>query len=221
MVGLDILVNTANVFYLISYSVRDIFWLRLLSIVGALILLPYYYFQSSPLWTPIGWNVFFTSINVYWVIRLLLERRPVPFSETQRRLYELALRNFSERDAYSFLELGDRQSFAEGTRLLVQGEPVETLALIVSGEASVEMNGVPVDKLGEGRFLGGTAFLSDEEMFKAPVTVTSTMPVQVFIWKFAKLKSEFKKTPELEISVEASLGLEISRFLQSARQQIT
>ena len=106
MVGLDLLVNTANVCYLISYSVRDIFWLRVLSVIGGLILLPYYYLQSVPLWTPIGWNLFFTGINLYWIVRLLLERRPVPFNDTERHLYEIALRNFNERDAYNLLQMG-------------------------------------------------------------------------------------------------------------------
>ena len=41
MLGLDVLVNVANVVYLFSYSVRDILWLRVLSVVGALLLLPY------------------------------------------------------------------------------------------------------------------------------------------------------------------------------------
>ena len=59
MLGLDVLVNTANIFYLLSYSVKDIFWLRILTVVAALFLLPYYYMQSTPLWTPIGWNLFF------------------------------------------------------------------------------------------------------------------------------------------------------------------
>lgn len=220
MVGLDLLVNAANIFYLISYSVRDIFWLRVLSVIGALILLPYYYLQSSPLWAPIGWNLFFTAINIYWIIRLLLERRPVAFSDTERHLYNIALRNFSERDAYNLLRMGVSEIVPTGEVLLAEGEHVHSLLLTVDGEFSVEMNGEPMDQLGEGRFLGGTAFLSNDQDFVAPVTVKATKPARVIRWDLSNLNMELEKKPDLEISIEASLGLEISRFLQTARLQI-
>lgn len=91
MVGLDVLVNVANVIYLFSYSVRDIFWLRVLTVLGISFLMPYYYLQSSPLWAPIGWNTFFLCINFYWIARLLMERRPAPFTREERHLYAIAL----------------------------------------------------------------------------------------------------------------------------------
>ncbi|WP_170761465.1 Crp/Fnr family transcriptional regulator [Ruegeria lacuscaerulensis] len=219
MVGLDLLVNAANVFYLISYSVRDIFWLRVLSVIGALILLPYYYLQSSPLWAPIGWNLFFTGINIFWIVRLLLERRPAPFTDTERHLYETALRNFSEQDAFNLLRMGASETVPAGTRVLVQGESVQSLSLIVEGAFGVDMDENRIDTLGEGRFLGGTAFLSKDEGFKAPVTVTALKPSRVITWSRPHLSTELQKQPELEISIEASLGLEISRFLQTARLQ--
>lgn len=219
MLGLDLLVNTANIFYLFSYSVRDILWLRVLSISGALLLLPYYYLQDAPLWTPIGWNVFFTLINLYWVTTLMLERRPVPFNETERRLYDTALRNFSERDAYKFLQMGEYVSAQAGTTVLTQGKTVDSLWLVVSGEFDVSVDGTRKDTLGENRFLGGTAFLSDDPGFAAPVTVTARQPSQVLRWDLEELRSKLQLQPALALAIEASIGLEISRFLETARLQ--
>jgi hypothetical protein len=42
MFKLDVWINVANLLYLFSYSVRDILWLRALTVIGALCLLPYY-----------------------------------------------------------------------------------------------------------------------------------------------------------------------------------
>ncbi len=220
MLGLDALVSVANVVYLFSYSVRDILWLRILTVVGATLLMPYYYLQPTPLWAAMGWNVVFVAINLYWITRLFLERRPVPFTDEERRLYELALRNMNERDAFKLLRMGTRSSYAATTTLLTQGEPVETLSLIVDGEVSVEMDGSCVDTLGEGRFLGGIAFLSKGMPFTTPVTVTAAKPVHMIVWKFSELEAQLEKDSNLEIALEASLGLEISRFLQTARTQM-
>ena len=68
-------IDVANVLYLASYSVRDILWLRLLTVVASLLLIPYYAMQPVPLAPAIAWNVVFIAINTYWIIKLLIERR--------------------------------------------------------------------------------------------------------------------------------------------------
>ncbi len=220
MLGLDVLVNVANVVYLFSYSVREILWLRILTVIGAALLLPYYYLQPEPLWAPIIWNLVFTAINIFWITKLLLDRRPVPFNDTERHLYQLALRNMSERDAYNLFQTGKWSTFTPKTTLLTQGENVENLSLIVDGEVSVEMDGVQVDTLREGRFLGGIALLHQGSKFTTPVTVRTTKPTRVIDWQFGQLKSEFEKDADLEIAIEASIGLEIARFLATARTKL-
>ncbi|MEM9634617.1 MAG: cyclic nucleotide-binding domain-containing protein [Pseudomonadota bacterium] len=220
MLGLDALVTVANVIYLCSYAVRDILWLRILTVVGATMLLPYYYLQVDPLWAAITWNAIFIAINIFWIVRLLLDRRPVPFSAEEKRLYKLALRNMGEREAFRLLHMGNRASVPAATALLTQGQPVENLLLIIEGEVHVEMNGEQMDTLGEGRFLGSVAFLSKDAHFKAPVTVRATKPTRVIVWPLSDLKNKLEKDSDLEIDMEASLGLEISRFLQTARTEL-
>ncbi len=219
MLGLDVLVNVANVVYLFSYSVRDILWLRLLTVTGGLLLLPYYYLQSETLWVPIGWNLVFSAINVYWITKLILERRPVNFSDDEKRLYQLALRNLKQQDALKLFQLGNWTSTSAGTSFLTQGQEVDSLSLIVEGSVSVEMDRERVDTLGEGRFLGATAFFKRGTEFTAPVTVKAIEPTRMIAWTFVELETHFAKSIDFKIGIEASLGLELSRFLQTARTQ--
>ena len=86
------LVHIAYVLLLISYVVRGILWLRLMTVVGSLTLLPYYYFQSTPLYEAIGWNLAFIAINVFHIVWLLLDRRPVHLKGEELRLYRLVFR---------------------------------------------------------------------------------------------------------------------------------
>ena len=46
-------ITTANVLYLAFHTMRDIFWLRIFTVVAACCLIPYFYFQTEPLLTPI------------------------------------------------------------------------------------------------------------------------------------------------------------------------
>jgi hypothetical protein len=220
MLGLEVLVNGANIIYLFSYSVRDILWLRVLTVLGALLLLPYYYLQPESLWAPVAWNLVFTAINIFWITKLILERRPVHFSDDEKRLYQLALRNLKEQDAFKLFRLGTWTSTPAGTTLLTQGQAVDSLALIAEGSVSVEVDGKLVDTLGEGRFLGASAFLNTGTDFTAPVTVTATEPTRIVDWPSAELESQLADDIGLKSAIEASLGLELSRFLQTARTRI-
>lgn len=71
---MDPLLNIANLLYLSAYFVRDILWLRLLSLVGATCLMLYFYVQPQPFMQVVYWNLLFVGINLYWVGRLALER---------------------------------------------------------------------------------------------------------------------------------------------------
>ena len=75
---MEFFINIANILYLLSYYVRDILWLRVLTVVAALCLIPYFYFRAAPIMPVIYWNAFFIVLNVYWIIRLVAERKSCP-----------------------------------------------------------------------------------------------------------------------------------------------
>jgi len=68
-------INVANVLYLMSYFVRDIIALRILTMAGAVLVSLYFYSQPMPMMTPVYWNIVFILINMGWTLRLLRQRR--------------------------------------------------------------------------------------------------------------------------------------------------
>ncbi len=71
---METLIYGANILYLLSYLVRDMLHLRLLTIVAACCLVTYFYNQAEPLMTVIYWNLFFVALNVLQLTRILWER---------------------------------------------------------------------------------------------------------------------------------------------------
>ena len=71
---METLIYAANILYLLSYLVRDILYLRLLTVVAACCLVTYFYTQAEPLMTVIYWNLFFVTLNVLQLTRILWER---------------------------------------------------------------------------------------------------------------------------------------------------
>jgi hypothetical protein len=71
---MEALVYAANILYLLSYTVRDILHLRLLTIVAACCLVSYFYNQAEPLMTVVYWNVFFVALNALQLAFILKGR---------------------------------------------------------------------------------------------------------------------------------------------------
>ena len=62
---LVILFNTANIIFLAAFMAKKIVWLRLLTITGMMVSIPYYlYFQEAPLWNNIFWVCTYAFINL-------------------------------------------------------------------------------------------------------------------------------------------------------------
>lgn len=89
MQAADYLVHFSNILLLVSYSVRDILWLRWFAVAAALTVIPYYLVQPNVLWPPIMWGMVFTAINLFQIARIYLERRPVVLSADEQKLYDM------------------------------------------------------------------------------------------------------------------------------------
>ena len=68
--------HLANVLILCSFLVRDIFFLRLLSI-GAGVFFCMYFLHEDMI-EPIIWNVLFSAVNVFQIAMLWFKRRKIP-----------------------------------------------------------------------------------------------------------------------------------------------
>ncbi|RYG95970.1 MAG: hypothetical protein EON57_15790, partial [Alphaproteobacteria bacterium] len=60
---MDMLINAANVLYVIAYFTTDMLRLRLLTLIAAACLAAYFASRPEPLWTVVLWNLFFLSLN--------------------------------------------------------------------------------------------------------------------------------------------------------------
>ena len=71
---MDALIYAANFLYLLSYAVRDILHLRILTIVAACCLVVYFYTRAEPLMTVVYWNLFFVALNAVQLCNILQSR---------------------------------------------------------------------------------------------------------------------------------------------------
>ncbi len=88
-IDLQVIANLSYWILLVAYIMRDILWLRVLTVISLGFEIPYFFFQPDLLWDGIGWDIAFIAINAYWIACLVYERRPVHFTAEQKRLPRL------------------------------------------------------------------------------------------------------------------------------------
>jgi hypothetical protein len=204
------LIHVANVLYLFAFMMRDVLWLRILTVIAASCLIPYFYFRPEPLLTPIYWNLVFTALNSYWIVRLLLERRPVKLSPEEQKLCELVFRAMKPREMIKILKLATWESAAAGESFVARDQPLDRLMVIYSGKACVEVDGRNVTELQPGQFIGSMSYVTEET---APANIVSIEPTHYVCWPKSKLKDFMNKNPDLHSALKTTLAIDLTKWL--------
>jgi hypothetical protein len=204
-------IHIANVLYLASYSVRDIFWLRILTVVAALTLLPYYFTCSAnPLWEAVAWNTLFIGVNVFQIVLLVRERWPVQLHGMERVVYEKVFYALTPGEFLRLLKIAKWRDLGAGETLVKEGEVVQDLLVLCEGTVAVQKGGRELARLGSGQFIGEMSFLTQD---KASASVLSSGRTKVLAWEQQALHAYFEKNSEVSFKVRGVLGRDLVRKL--------
>ena len=215
---MEALIHSANLIYLISYVMRDILWLRIFTVIAAACLILYFYFLPEPLLTPVYWNILFITLNVYWIARLLLERRPVQLTADEKQLCELVFRLVSPREMISLLKIGTWETAEANECLVAGGSELDKLMLIQSGQACLIVDGIKTQIIDPGQFMGSISFITDEI---APADFVALEPMRYLRWDKSSLKRYLTKNPELHAAIQATLSMDLTEKLKTSWLQKT
>jgi hypothetical protein len=199
-----LLLHVANVIYLASYSVRDMLWLRILTVI-AMVCLGWYYLEMA-LFTPLGWQAVFLSINLVQIWLLVYERRPVKLTDLERKLHEGPLRTFTPLQLKRFTDAAEWATLPSGRQLVAENSRLESLILMLSGRAVVRADGRDIATIEEGHFAGEMSFLTGGNTTAA---VIADGVVKVAIWRREYIDELAARDRDLAMALQAALGINL------------
>lgn len=206
-------VHLANVLYLCSYVVRDILWLRVLTVMAGLSLLPYYWFCSGdPLWAPIAWNALFTAVNLVQIARLVAERWPRALHGEQRELHERVFPDLTVGEFLRLVHAGTTRLVSRGERVVCRGEVVTAMMVLVRGAMAVKVDDRVIATLEPGQFVGEMSFISGD---RASAEVVATADSRLLGWPQASLARLLDADAGLALKVRAVLGRDVVAKLRA------
>jgi CRP-like cAMP-binding protein len=203
--------NLASVLTMVAYLLRDILWLRFLTILSCLAGIVFGYFvRGGPLWTYIGWNIVFTIINIVQIAILIRERSDVRFTEEEKELHETLFKKFAPFEFMKLMRIAEWRQVAPGEIVMTEGQQLEELLLIYNGLLAVEVNGEKKAELQDGHFIGEVSFVSGGS---ATATVRAIEPTRYIAWSRKEIDSLLNRNPTMHIAMQGMLSVDLSKKL--------
>jgi hypothetical protein len=180
----------------ISYWLTDIFWLRVVAVVGLSLEILYFWHSGGDLRTGMGWDLIFIAINLYQLYRLVKDR---------------VFTGLDDPQIARLLIAGEFCDFAGGTTLAAENEALDRIFFVCSGRARVMIGGREVSHLEKGSFVGEVAFLTDKP---ATATVIAEGDMRALAFGRGELRQFFEKETEVAGLIYQLLGRELANKIK-------
>ena len=193
-----------------SFLVKDILWLRLVSILASAFGMAYNYFiPADPMWIAIGWNGVFIAVNLYHIAVIIYEKRPIKMAPKDKELYETLFKDLSPVEYLKISKVAQWITYKSGEKIIRQNTPVTDLILIYNGTVDVAVDNKGVAQLKDGQFVGEMSFLTEK-----PATATCIVKhdTECLVWKQPEFKDLLKRNPSLYYTIQGLLSNQLISY---------
>ena len=191
-----------------SFLVKDIFWLRIVSILASLFSVFYNYFiPADPMWLAINWNFVFIVVNVYHIGVILYEKRAVKMDAKNEELYSTLFKEMTPVEYLKISRAAEWKTFKAGETIITQEHLVKDLVLIYNGTVDVAVDGQRIAELRDGEFVGEMSFLTEKS---ATATCIVKHDAECLVWKQREFKDLLKRNPSLYFTIQSVLSAQVS-----------
>ena len=193
-----------------SFLVKDILWLRLVSILASAFGMAYNYFiPANPMWIAIGWNGIFIGLNLYHIAVLVYEKRPIKMAPKDKELYQTLFKDMTPVEYLKISKIARWKKFTAGDVIIRQEHMVTDLILIYNGTVDVMVSDKKVAELRDGQFVGEMSFLTEKS---ATATCVVKHDTECLVWKQPEFKDLLKRNPSLYYTIQSLLSNQLISY---------
>lgn len=210
----DLIGNLAFILTTIAYTVKDIVWLRVLSILSSLTWITYLFTRSEILWISVFWNAVFITVNVTRIALLYRESRRARLTPEERSLRETLFPQLSLVEFYRLIAAGRWVEIDQGALITEEGKPVQDVILIVEGAAEVVIEGRQVRCTSGLEFIGEVSFLTHDV---ASATARALTKIRCLAWSHESLRALLNQNLTLRFAMRSIMSGDLARKLKESR----
>ena len=211
----DVPGHVSYVLIAFSYWMTNVFWLRVIAVIGLIFEILYFRMSSGDMHTGIGWDAIFIVINLYQIFRLVFDEGRLRYMKELHLLSQGAFASLTREQLAQLVKVGSWRTLEPGTQVTREGEPVSELILICDGQMVVESQGRTVTRLHGGSLVGELALLSGSA---ASATVTAERITRAFILEMEKLRKLVRADDLIASAVDRVVGHDLAAKLRASTE---
>jgi len=201
------LLNCAYCIWLASFMSKDIVWLRSLTICGNIVVVPFYLHNFDTLWVSIIWVGIYTAINSVMLFLIYLERRPIVLSDLEQKIYDSTFKSLEPRLFKKIIDMGTWEDLKSNVILVNRDSDLDSLMLVVEGEAEVILKHGERKFIPTGGFIGEQSFITGQKT-SADVT-TGEEKTKILRWNSNILRNYIKDKESLKDNIDLILTADL------------
>jgi len=181
----------------VSYAMRDMRWLRIITVVACLLDVVIYYFirPGQPLWIHVVMNFLFIAINCYQLLMLHRDGRAGGWNREAAWLYETVFPLLTPGEFRKLLAAGHWSTAPDGDVLLKKGQTAAKVTVLIDGHLDLYWDGEQrFERVPRGAIVGEMSFLSGRP---ASADVRAGGEARLFTMAHDKLRQFLRERPEL------------------------
>jgi len=214
-----ILLNCGYTIYLAAFLAKKIVWLRLLTIAGNILVVPYFlYFNEPPLWNSIVWVTIYTSINLVMLFIIYLESRPIELSDLEQNIYNMTFKSLEPRVFKKLIDHGSLEEFQPDVNLVTRDSELDSLMYVVEGEAEVVLRHGEELIIPTGGFIGEQSYITGEKT-SADVK-TGKEAAKIIRWNSEALRKHLAGKEVLKDSLDLIFTADLIHKLRDMEEDI-
>ena len=214
-----ILLNCGYIIYLAAFLAKKIVWLRILTITGNFLVVPYFlYFHETPLWNSFVWMCIYTVINLVMLFVIYLESRPVSLSDLEQKIYDMTFKSLEPRVFKKLIDHGSLEEFQPDVNLVTRDSELDSLMLVVEGEAEVVLKHGEKLIIPTGGFIGEQSYITGEKT-SADVK-TGKEAAKIIRWNSEELRKHLAGKEVLKDSLDLIFTADLIHKLRDMEEDI-
>ena len=214
-----ILLNCGYIIYLAAFLAKKIVWLRILTITGNFLVVPYFlYFHETPLWNSFVWMCIYTIINLVMLFIIYLESRPASLSDLEQKIYDMTFKSLEPRVFKKLIDHGSLEEFQPDVNLVTRDSELDILMYVVEGEAEVVLKHGEKLIIPTGGFIGEQSYITGEKT-SADVK-TGKEAAKIVLWNSEELRKHLAGKEVLKDSLDLIFTADLIHKLRDMEEDI-
>jgi len=214
-----ILLNCGYTIYLAAFLAKKIVWLRLLTIAGNILVVPYFlYFNEPPLWNSFFWIGIYTIINLVMLFIIYLESRPIELSDLEQKIYDMTFKSLEPRVFKKLFDHGSLEELQPDVNFVTRDTELDSLMYVVEGEVDVVLKHGEQIIIPTGGFIGEQSYITGEKT-SADVK-TGKEAAMIIRWNSEELRKHLAGKEILKDSLDLIFTADLIHKLRDMEEDI-